>query len=703
MTAASKDARPIYYATKFEDMHIKERRYKNVRRHVFKAAQQVERYPMYAIPVPTLLGLQKWRPHQDLLADGLLKQCTEDDDVIFVSHQWLSFKHPDPQCEQLESLKKILRRLIAGELKVESNAILQTMYGQQLTTTRDEWKRRLPGMLIWFDYTSMPQPMAASKEQASSADHRISESGVVDELVESLCGAVDSIPTFVERCSMMWILCPPCQHVDNDDLICDFASWRSRGWCRLEYAASKLARGEDMPVMVIRSTEGEPEYFNPCDTMKLAAARGAFAVDEDRAKVNSTLQAMLDAKVDHFFELGDVGLARLLLVFAPVFLSRLQDTEEADDPAEAASASSSSSSSAGTGGIDRVKERLRWRDEATEAAWMAETGWSLLTLACAFDDEIAVRALLAEPQGRAMLSGRVKPSKVNTPLRSQPFSTMFIHLGTGMSPLMAAVTFSRPSVVEALLEAGAPMPVGTKLFGDNPCQFRGFFGGKISNLKLLIRRYPELASKINQTGTSACHFACMLSVDQGQRDILKELLDHGAAATLNTHHIVLGTPMMILCGNPDADPAAAALLHEAGGSQSLQVRGRFITFARVLYAVMWVMSKLGKISGRGFMRIMASGPGKPHPKGTTAVHVAAQRGHVAMVKAVAELAEVQQVLQAKDAFGMTPLDRARHTASSYEAVLEPVLGSGGGTKKPQAGGWVQVTPPAQVAPKHINR
>ena len=62
----------------------------------------------------------------------------------------------------------------------------------------------------------------------------------------------------------------------------------------------------------------------------------------------------------------------------------------------------------------------------------------------------------------------------------------------------------------------------TKLFGDNPCQFRGVFAGKVDNLKLLLRRYPDLACKINQFGTSACHFACMLSVDQGQKDILKE-------------------------------------------------------------------------------------------------------------------------------------------------------------------------------------
>ena len=47
-------------------------------------------------------------------------------------------------------------------------------------------------------------------------------------------------------------------------------------------------------------------------------------------------------------------------------------------------------------------------------------------------------------------------------------------------------------------------------------QFRGVFAGKVDNLKLLLSRFPELASKVNQAGTTACHFACMLSKDQGQ-------------------------------------------------------------------------------------------------------------------------------------------------------------------------------------------
>lgn len=73
---------------------------------------------------------------------------------------------------------------------------------------------------VGYDYISVPQPgAAAGAAHASSSDHRLSSSAAVGDsemaaLVEQLKNAVDSIPTFVERCSQMWVLAPPCKHAD---------------------------------------------------------------------------------------------------------------------------------------------------------------------------------------------------------------------------------------------------------------------------------------------------------------------------------------------------------------------------------------------------------------------------------------------------------------------------------------------------------
>ena len=261
-------------------------------------------YPLYAMPVPTMLSLDRWVPHQDLRDAGKVVEMTaemlKEKDVIFVSHQWVAFNHPDPGGEQLRALQTTINNLLTGKHLVESNFTLNSVYGTLDRFTPEMWQERLPEMFVWFDYISIPQPGAVVNaasdelkkqldtngdgviEQAElvnadttgagkNSDHRLISAGDqrVLELVEQLKAAVDSIPSYVERSAMMWILVPPCKHHDLDGAICDFNSWRDRGWCRMEFAAGKLASGEDMPIMVIKSVHAAPEFFNPCDTFKV--------------------------------------------------------------------------------------------------------------------------------------------------------------------------------------------------------------------------------------------------------------------------------------------------------------------------------------------------------------------------------------------------------------------------------------------------
>ena len=67
-----------------------------------------ESYPMYAIPIKELLELESWVPHQELLEQGKLERIPADGtakNVIFASHQWCSFDHPDPMGDQLKALQ----------------------------------------------------------------------------------------------------------------------------------------------------------------------------------------------------------------------------------------------------------------------------------------------------------------------------------------------------------------------------------------------------------------------------------------------------------------------------------------------------------------------------------------------------------------------------------------------------------------------
>ena len=125
------------------------------------------------------------------------------DKVIFVSHQWTSFSHPDPKNQQLKALQMTIRNLLSGKNTVRTNWSLEMGYGlkkvtgQKLTppdpthrsspnpspnhsptaiptpsastsnqiTGQKEWKELLEDGYIWFDYLSIPQPLAAKQEQ----------------------------------------------------------------------------------------------------------------------------------------------------------------------------------------------------------------------------------------------------------------------------------------------------------------------------------------------------------------------------------------------------------------------------------------------------------------------------------------------------------------------------------------------------------
>ena len=206
-------------------------------------SEGTERYPMFVLPVKTFLEMSEWAPHQRLLEDGLLKQWTPEcaDRTFFVSHQWTAFSHPDPKCSQMRALQTVLRKLASGEWSTFGNYSVSEEYGIKMGRTKAEWQAVMKDAYLWIDYTSMPQPLAsvgASPAAAAAhagmveADHRSasSDDGEVARLIANLKAAVDSIPSYVERCAEVMVLVPPVAHVDKEGETCDFTSWRQRGW-----------------------------------------------------------------------------------------------------------------------------------------------------------------------------------------------------------------------------------------------------------------------------------------------------------------------------------------------------------------------------------------------------------------------------------------------------------------------------------------
>ncbi len=413
-----------------------------------------------------------------------------------------------------------------GKTAVKSDYALDGGYQYSMLTTGKEWAKQLPNMYLWVDYCCIPQPGAAAGgvHAAQHSDHREGEG----DLVAQLKAAVNSIPSYLARSTMMWILVPPVKHESLEGAICDFNSWRKRGWCRLEFAASKLCAGDDMPCMVITSATATPEYCAPCDIFKLCAGRGDFTVDSDRDAVNDTLTKMLRAKVEQYAK-EDITLSRLMQVFSPLFVPR-----QAYYGAE------------GSGGLDQLKSFLKWRSDAEEAAWEAETGWNLLTLACAMDDGPAIDELISQDAATVERLFAAKGNdmcgagKKNAPLRRrEPLGQKMMDYANGMTPLVAAATFCSRPTFEKLLDASGSAAVerdGLELLGQRPCLYKGaIISGNHENVSLILGRYPQYANAVNpDSGCCPLHMACGTAADRGQKQVMEALLASPAKESLNS-------------------------------------------------------------------------------------------------------------------------------------------------------------------------
>ena len=94
----------------------------------------------------------------------------------------------------------------------------------------------------------------------ANSDHRLLSVGDqrVLDLVEQLKAAVDSIPSYVERSAMMWILVPPCKHQDLEGAICDKPGW----WEKIfDAAIIEKWRVEAAPLLA-GMTDESPEVFD---------------------------------------------------------------------------------------------------------------------------------------------------------------------------------------------------------------------------------------------------------------------------------------------------------------------------------------------------------------------------------------------------------------------------------------------------------
>ena len=163
---------------------------------------------MYTVPADAFLQMTEVQTHEELADAGVLSEFDESlGKAMFVSHQWLSDTHPDPDFQQLKVLQDTLRNIVAGTSSISEALLSEIMYGRRRCPTPGDFAS--DHLHIWYDYFSIPQ----------SHDQRASQGRQT---------AIQSIPTYVARCEFFVVLCPALEHRDQKRTL-SHATWGERG------------------------------------------------------------------------------------------------------------------------------------------------------------------------------------------------------------------------------------------------------------------------------------------------------------------------------------------------------------------------------------------------------------------------------------------------------------------------------------------
>ena len=127
-------------------------------------------FPMFVMPLHHFLGLAELLPHQELRRRNML---VERDDsiqtIIFVSHQWTSFDHPDHTGRQLRTLQRMFERMFTGKVsEVDAPFGDKVAFASKVKIAPGEWPRTLRDAHIWIDFAGVPQKEATNTNDATT-------------------------------------------------------------------------------------------------------------------------------------------------------------------------------------------------------------------------------------------------------------------------------------------------------------------------------------------------------------------------------------------------------------------------------------------------------------------------------------------------------------------------------------------------------
>lgn len=239
-------------------------------------------YPMYTAALGAVLAMTAVRSHEELLMDGIIVQFTRAlGKAMFVSHQWASYRHADPDGRQFRVLQDALSNLLAGTARVSPDLLTEIIYGRAPSFSKANLTSA--EVYIWYDFFSIPQITIQLHSDLTESQGFLKKSQ-----------AIASIPAYIEKCEFFVALCPVLTHADTAQAM-DQYTWAKRGWCRVEKTVRNLLAPNDMMLMI-----ESPKHMSMLalrDALFHPFGAGDFTVERDRQVVGQILRDILELKL----------------------------------------------------------------------------------------------------------------------------------------------------------------------------------------------------------------------------------------------------------------------------------------------------------------------------------------------------------------------------------------------------------------------
>ena len=165
-------------------------------------------FPMYLVPLETLLEMRTIEPHEELKARDVLVEYRESmGNIGFISHQWLGTGHPDPEAKQMRIFQEALKAAKDdSKMKSISPDIVSEINNPSIKPFPTARLFSEP-LFFWYDYFSIPQKVEDSCHQLD---------------------AINSIPAYVDKCSFFFALVPVLETPSSMALLSPL-TWQGRG------------------------------------------------------------------------------------------------------------------------------------------------------------------------------------------------------------------------------------------------------------------------------------------------------------------------------------------------------------------------------------------------------------------------------------------------------------------------------------------